>query len=395
MTAPRSIDNSISARRRRWRKSRNEALALAAMGHLAELEAIRLAEREELWDDRSHRSFAEWVGAEFAVSSWLARRMIEAARVLPSLPRTEAAFRRGELRVEHVLELCRFATPQTEDTLVRWAKRVKPKAVRHRADVMTRRSQVEAAELDRSRFLRHWWMDDGRLGIEGAFPAHEGAAIAKALDRLADRAPDILDEDDDGHTPHEAALDVRRADALFQLATAHLADDAATDRATVVVHANAEALATGTMGCEIENGPAIHAETALRLACDARIEVALQNADGEVVGLGRRDRTPPAWLLRQLRHRDRGCRFPGCEMKRFLHAHHIHHWSRGGRTDLDNLVLVCHFHHKLVHEYGWRVELLAGGGVRWLRPGGRFHDPAGQRGSDNDGHERRLTFSSC
>jgi hypothetical protein len=100
----------------------------------------------------------------------------------------------------------------------------------------------------------------------------------------------------------------------------------------------------------------IHPETARRLSCDARVQVVVHDRTGEAVGIGRVARTPPPWLVRQLRHRDRGCTFPGCESRRFLHAHHIEHWTRGGPIELDNLILVCTLHHKLVHEYGWTVE---------------------------------------
>jgi len=60
-------------------------------------------------------------------------------------------------------------------------------------------------------------------------------------------------------------------------------------------------------------------------------------------------------MLRQLRYRDRGCRFPGCGANAFTQAHQIEWWSRGGRTDLGNLLLVCSFHHRLVHEHGWGI----------------------------------------
>jgi hypothetical protein len=152
----------------------------------------------------------------------------------------------------------------------------------------------------------------------------------------------------------EYFLEARRADALVALASDRVAGDADPDRATVVVHASAEALmggdAPGTGGAEIESGPAICAETARRLACDARIQMVVENASSEVIGLGRMSREPSRWMLRQLRYRDHSCRFDGCGSRRHLHAHHITWWERGGRTDLDNLVLVCSFHHKLVHE---------------------------------------------
>jgi hypothetical protein len=90
-------------------------------------------------------------------------------------------------------------------------------------------------------------------------------------------------------------------------------------------------------------------------------------------------RNPPPWLLRVLRQRDRRCVFPGCELRRFIHAHHIVRWLRGP-TNLDLLVLVCPYHHKLVHEGGWRVELAKTGSATWFRPDGRpFRPSAGPR----------------
>jgi hypothetical protein len=75
-------------------------------------------------------------------------------------------------------------------------------------------------------------------------------------------------------------------------------------------------------------------------------------------------------MLRQLRYRDRECSFPGCGARRFTHAHHVVWWERGGRTDLENLVLVCGFHHRLVHELGWAVRREPDGVARWFRPNG-------------------------
>ena len=73
-------------------------------------------------------------------------------------------------------------------------------------------------------------------------------------------------------------------------------------------------------------------------------------------------------MMRQLRLRDRECRFPGCGARRFTQAHHTVWWSNGGATDLDNLVLICGFHHKPVHELGWSIARDPAGEVGWLRP---------------------------
>lgn len=338
------------------------------------LEFVLEFEAEQIWVGTGHRNLTEFIASEWRMSRWHANRLITAAHRIDELPQTDAAFTRGDLSLEHVVELCRFATSQTERELIAWARRVKPKAVRRKADQEIRRSKEEAAEADRSRFLNYWWMNDGRLGIEAVLPAAQGAVVVTALDRIADRIPDIVDVDEESNTPHDASIDMRRADALYALASARLANDQDADRATVVVHAPLEALA-GNDGrtCWIENGPAIPAETSRRLACDARIEFVLHNDLGDPVGVGKLQRTATPWMKRALKERDQGCKFFGCECNRFLHAHHIDPWP--GPSDLENMVLLCTFHHKLVHEYGWKVELLPGGFARWFRPDGRIFDP--------------------
>src|SRR5690606_28105474 len=68
--------------------------------------------------------------------------------------------------------------------------------------------------------------------------------------------------------------------------------------------------------------------------------------------------------------RDHGCRFPGCCETRFVDAHHIHHWCDGGETRLDNLVLLCRRHHRLLHQEGYEVVRDAANNVEFVRPDG-------------------------
>jgi hypothetical protein len=125
----------------------------------------------------------------------------------------------------------------------------------------------------------------------------------------------------------------------------------------VVIHVDESVLShDGEGGCELEDGTAVSPETARRLACDASL-----------VRNGRKTRAIPPAMRRALRSRDRGCRFPGCENRRFLDAHHIHHWARGGPTSTQNLLLLCRRHHRLLHEGGYRVD-----------PPGRFYDASGR-----------------
>ena len=140
------------------------------------------------------------------------------------------------------------------------------------------------------------------------------------------------------------------AEALVAVAEAALANPDESrpggERYQIVLHADEAALShDGEGGCELDDGSALSPETARRLACDA-----------SVVRNGRKSRTIPPALRRALRTRDRGCRFPGCENRRFLDAHHVHHWAKGGETTADNLLLLCRRHHRLVHEGGWHVD---------------------------------------
>ncbi len=114
----------------------------------------------------------------------------------------------------------------------------------------------------------------------------------------------------------------------------------------------------------------VSAETARRLACDAATVTMRHGSGGEILDVGRRTRTISPALRRALVARDRQCRFPGCGNLR-SDAHHIKHWADGGRTALDNLVLLCRRHHRAVHEEGFRVTIDATGGVQFMGPDGR------------------------
>ena len=163
------------------------------------------------------------------------------------------------------------------------------------------------------------------------------------------------------------SIDQRRADALVTLCSAQIASDTDPDRATLVVHTTFDELRTGGNG-ETEHDAVIPGATLQRLLCTARVQTVVDDASGTAVGIGRATRVVPEWLARQVRFRDRGCRFPGCGARAYTEAHHIDWWRDGGRTDLDNLVLICSFHHRLVHEYDWSLRLRRDGSVDWFDP---------------------------
>jgi hypothetical protein len=186
----------------------------------------------------------------------------------------------------------------------------------------------------------------------------------------------------------EARPKVTAADALVHVATSYLAGgptsaETAGDRYQVIVHLERDLMRDGEgVAASLDDGTAVSAETFRRIACDAGLVAAAMGgaahagndnggaagAAGDVLDIGRKTRVIPVAIRRALWLRDRGCRFPGCANHRFLHGHHIQHWLHGGPTSLANLISLCSFHHRQVHEGGFTLRLTPTGEVEVQTP---------------------------
>ena len=343
----------------------DEAHARLGAAHQRFLELVADADRAALWADDGARDLAHWLWMRYGISDWKARRYIEAANALGGLPKVTEALTTGALGVDKVVELTRFATDETEDRLVEWAARVSAARIRHEGDVLRRIDEDEAARDDEVRSVSWSYRDEGRrFEMHADLPAAQGATVAQAIDRMTTVIPPMPDERANGPGP------ARRADALVAICSARRGADTDPERATVVIHARAGQQPGVVTASEIEGGGIAQPTVLERLLCAARVETVHEDAAGRVIGVGRITRVPPPWLIRQVRFRDKGCRFPGCGTRGFTQAHHIVFWRDGGGTDLSNLVLLCSWHHKLVHEYGWWIKGDAESELRWYRPGG-------------------------
>jgi hypothetical protein len=123
----------------------------------------------------------------------------------------------------------------------------------------------------------------------------------------------------------------------------------------------------------LDSGRPLDPATARRLACDANVIPVVLGTRSEPIELGRAAYAVTWALRRLLVMRDRGCAHPGCTRRpNRTHAHHIRHWADGGPTDPDNLVLLCRYHHHLVHHGGWQIEMRDGRPwfipPRWIDP---------------------------
>jgi hypothetical protein len=336
------------------------------------------------WAEWGVKSCAHWLSWRCSIGLVTARQHVRVAHRLRDLPMVRAAFARGELSYCKVRALSRVATPETEAGLLEIARHATgaqlEKLVRCYAGALAA-TLGTAQRVHEQRYLKWSWNDDGSLQLVGRLPAAEGGLVVKALEAF-EEAP----AEEDAYAPSPVAA--CRADALVAMArtaTAAAVQAAgahgAGERCELVVHVDADTLVSERVGerCHVAGGPALAPETARRLACDASV-VRILERDGRPLTVGRRTRTIPPAVRRALRSRDEGCRFPGCTHERYLHAHHIQHWARGGPTTLENLVQLCSYHHRLVHEGGFCVERERGGAVRFRRPDGRVIAAAPREG---------------
>ena len=342
--------------------------------HRSTLAWIAEGERHGVWESDGCIDMAQWVAGQLGITNWVASRWVEAAVAIERLPLISEALETGALSIEKVVELTRFATPEDEKKLIAWARRVNPSTIRNKADVANRPSIEDQKDAHNARSIE-FWPDDLMMRFCGAVPLDDGVQLMQALDGRAAGLPKAPDGAED---EVNCSLEARRADALMDLVLGQPAEGHGGDRATLVVHVNGEdILGEGCCGAEVVGGGVVHPEIARRLGCDGVVEWVLADADGKCLGIGFDSRRVPRWLRRQLEYRDRECTFPGCGSRRDLVAHHIVPWPKGP-TQLDNLTLLCRFHHKLVHEHGWCVELDEAGPPRWSRPDGRPYDPGGR-----------------
>ena len=119
-------------------------------------------------------------------------------------------------------------------------------------------------------------------------------------------------------------------------------------------HATQQGVVTGVTADGLDLTPGV----LRRLACDAEIIPVVYGSRGEVLDIGRTSRTVTVPIWHALVARDRHCAFPACTRPPVMcHAHHIRHWADHGTTALDNLVLLCGHHHRVIHHTPWQIRL--------------------------------------
>src|ERR1700716_459853 len=334
---------------------------------------------------RSQRSGEHLVGGNITAASWIARTCnmsitsaagrLRVGEQLEALPRVAAALASGEVGYQSVSVLAHLrdwlGEKQElfdEDEMLGYARDY---SVFNLRKICNRAKHVadpdrffEEAEADYTRRRLHiTLMPDGTYAIDGVLSPECGAAAKTAFDPLSKRrGPE--DDRSGGQRTHDAFVEVLH----------HAMDQGTLPRRNgvrphITVTTTLEALKgeVGVPPSDLELGLPISRKTMEPLACDSTVSRVLL-ADSMVMDVGRATRVTSAPRRRALRARDKGCRFPGCDRPvNWTSAHHIVFWARGGQSNLPNEVLLCHYHHRLVHEGGWQV-VKTGREFRFLPP---------------------------
>ena len=337
---------------------------------LAELFAIGVEkERRNTLVSDGAKDLAGWFTLRFGLSYRTGSKWAEIARGLADLPHLRAAFASGEMSLDKVAAAVKFATPDNDELVATQLRSMSAAQV----ELAARRSRIPSEDEERTakreRRVTWRWSDGGTmLNLHARLTAEQGTRVTAALERTAKQ---MARRDDEG----ELSLGQRMADGLAALASVQIAEDADPDRANVLIHVDLDTLRSGRGAAWTDDGAMFGSKTLGMLLCDARIQALVEDENGRPLGVGRTQRTPPTWLRRSIRARDRCCTFPGCGRTDFLTPHHIAEWTKDeGPTDPDNLVMLCPFHHWLVHHADWRIEGVPSEGVVFVGPKGTVRD---------------------
>ena len=380
------------------------------------IKLIAAMDRTRGWAEAGYASLGNWLDHRCGLGPCAARERIRIGRALARLPQIDAAFRDGVLSYSKVRAITRVATRGSEAALLDIAG---SSSAAQLESLVRTHQRIGGDERERvcseERRGLSWHYEDGMVVITAAVPAERGALVIRALEKVVDARKDereayyeglLEGKPDPGPTEPEAAepeeepygpgdvsaeterpvedaceqepataaglpaglefelssTEQRHADALVEVAEHYLANGPGRRgrRYEVVLTIGRNELAAqsaeGGARYHVDPDWGVDEEDARRIACAADITEFVQDERGNLLNYERRRRIVPARLLRALKLRDHNrCRFPGCAHQRYVEAHHVEHWIDGGETRLDNLVLLCSAHHRLLHHGAFRI----------------------------------------
>ena len=395
------------------------ALEALRIGLLQEIDARGVtAGHAKPGGDNPYADTPSWMSLTSVISSGVARKLHRLAAALTRHPDVDAAHKDGRINTDDAFLICRTldrppvtipaeALPDVRDYLLQAADGGDTRRLRHciakLATVFPPDDGVPPAEYQAG---NEFWASPvgGRVVVKGEFDTETGNMLLAALSPLSKPFGD-----NDSRLPAQ-----RRADAFAEILRRYLDSGQSPadggDRPHLHLHVNARDLRTepettcpthghqtstdapepepdepsvsepAAAGADSAPAPAggnlfaellrkargpwlpwtgpISFESSRRIACDCVLTPIVLDDNDAPLNLGRTNRLVSRKLRRAVLARDHGCAFPSCgRPAEWCQAHHAVHWIDGGPTDLDNLVLLCGFHHRLIHHSDWEVVM--------------------------------------
>jgi HNH endonuclease len=337
------VDGTVDQVRERRREARRcELRSLGAQEARIKqrvTQIVREADDDGDWRAAGCSSSAQWLAQVCSSDHRTAARITRTSSALRNLPALDQALSTGALTLDQVAAAAEFATPESDAELARVAVGKAPSAIALAARALVPPALQDDGELYERRALSMSWTRGRReLSFSGRLPLEQGVvfeqaiwSIAKSQRALDKQAGTILD------WPQSAA------DALVTLAQRGADGGVKRSPTTLIVHISDDQPAL------LEGAGPLSPETAERLVCDAR-RLAIKRSGRDLVH-SRVGRCASYAQQRALHKRSTHCQYPGCTAARELEAHHLIPVERGGKTELDNLILLCPRHHKLLHDH--------------------------------------------
>ncbi len=328
-----------------------------------QMEALATIDRGQVATADGAKNLSEWTARRLDIGLDSARNLVRTMRRTQDRPELLEALAQGEATFDRVEAVSRIVGD------VGLMDHLDIGAVRREAGIRAEISSATELKTADDRFLvvqpsldESWWK------LWGGLDGHSGAIVNKVLTETADQIPMLPDG-----TRGDSSW--RKATALVELC---VSDDAIPAQVTVFVDASQAAPSNARAGVVLEAGPKVGANALEAILCDAIAEVTVRTEDGRFMEYGRRQRLVPPALKRAILERDGNtCAGDGCDSRYRIETHHIIPWSRGGRTNAENLVSLCWFHHHVVvHQRGFTVFRHPDHGrIRFRPPDPDAHDP--------------------
>lgn len=328
-----------------------------------QLTNLEILDRVQVFTGDGSRSLSEWLAARADVSGETARDLVRTMRRTQDKPWIREALKSGEITFDRAEALSRI--PEDVGLL----EHLDVAGVRREAADRVGVAAEDEAMLASDRFLvMQPNLDKSAWKVWGGLDGETGSVVDRALTEKADELPELPDGTRGTHS-------WRMATALYVLATGGESPKA---QINLFVDADRAIASDGRAGVRVEAGPKAGREILEAVLCDSVGRVIVNTADGIPLKYGRSSRSIPPALRQAVLAKTGGyCAADGCNSRYRVEVHHKIPWSQGGRTDPDNLVALCWFHHHVVvHERGFELyEHPDHGRIRFRKPQVRSREP--------------------